>query len=264
MKSHAVTWGNVLRRSAAASVAWYRSPRRRSAAHRSPRAVTRQILVTPGSGPKPLIGTQPLPRSVTCATTPRHRRALARAITSTSLGPTSPEARSARTTQIFVAGQSRFESGSVVDLGPLGVGQSARSVGGFVQLPPVPAGRDWSTSTPVPLAPGNLHFASPRRAVEQHSRVWNMQPLPVNSGIFGSPRVSTPCRRCGAMCARWWGWHHLARGFSWRELVAPPGCAMSLCNSPSETGAAAVASTLIEATAAGHCRGSAAVSWLAS
>jgi len=48
------------------------------------------------------------------------------------------------------------------------------------------------------------------------------------------------------------------------ELVAPPGCAMSLCNSPSETGAAAVASTLIEATAAGHCRGSAAVSWLAS
>src|SRR5664279_833157 len=116
MKSHAVTWGNVLRRSAAASVAWYRSPRRRSAPHRSPRAVTRQILLTPESKPKPPYRYTPTDAfSLTCATP----RAPGKARTSTSPGPTSPEARSARTTQTLVAGQSRLESGSVVDLGPL-------------------------------------------------------------------------------------------------------------------------------------------------
>ena len=61
-----------------------------------------------GQDQRPLIGTQPLPRSVTCATTPPRP---GKARTSTSPGPTSPEARSARTTQIFVAGQSRLPIG---------------------------------------------------------------------------------------------------------------------------------------------------------
>jgi len=45
-----------------------------------------------GQDQRPLIGTQPLPRSVTCATTPPRP---GKARTSTSPGPTSPEARSA-------------------------------------------------------------------------------------------------------------------------------------------------------------------------
>ena len=157
MKSHAVTWGNVLRRSAAASVAWYRSPRRRSAPQRSPRAGSRQIPLTPESGPKPPYRYTPTAAfSLTCATP----RAPGKARTSTSPGPTSPEARSARTTQTLVAGQSRLESGSVVDLGPLGsvsrLGQSVvscschRSVQGATG--PLPR--------PVPLAPVTGHYPS--------------------------------------------------------------------------------------------------------
>ena len=104
-----------------------------------------------GQDQRPLIGTQPLPRSVTCATTPPRP---GKARTSTSPGPTSPEARSARTTQIFVAGQSRLPIGMKLLVGnSKAVAQRAavESSGGMLGCRPFASVRRPPPATTVPI-----------------------------------------------------------------------------------------------------------------